>query len=274
MTFAADETSVESGSVIELYKFSYAGETFYYTSADDTFTYSDRDYIPVAGLTRSPITEQSEISQSSLTLTAHPDFEVAKLFEVYPPSDVVDLVIYRVHRGSPTDVIVYWLGRVLNVSWPGGYCELRCESLYTRLRQPGLRRVYSRNCPHALYGSECGANQVSFAENAQLDSVSATQFELVSSDFQIHPDGYYSGGKVVYEYSPGKFERRGIRKHVGNTITITHPIPGLPGDADIVVYAGCDRTQPTCNDRFANGENFGGFPYVPKKNPFGSNSVY
>jgi hypothetical protein len=33
-------------------------------------------------------------------------------------------------------------------------------------------------------------------------------------------------------------------------------------------YPGCDRTRLTCSLKFGNIANFGGFPWVPQKNPF------
>ena len=43
-----------------------------------------------------------------------------------------------------------------------------------------------------------------------------------------------------------------------------YPLPFAPmtGDA-FTVYAGCDHTQGTCQNRFNNLANFRGFPYVP-----------
>ena len=34
------------------------------------------------------------------------------------------------------------------------------------------------------------------------------------------------------------------------------------------IFAGCDRTFETCKDKFSNGINFGGCPYIPTENVF------
>jgi hypothetical protein len=37
--------------------------------------------------------------------------------------------------------------------------------------------------------------------------------------------------------------------------------------------AGCDRTFATCQSKFGNSLNFGGFPWIPVKNPFAGDSI-
>ena len=39
---------------------------------------------------------------------------------------------------------------------------------------------------------------------------------------------------------------------------------------DVDVFAGCDHTVDTCDQKFDNVINYGGWPYVPSKNPFES----
>lgn len=274
MPFQTEETSVEDSSPVELYAFTYPGENFYYTSGPLPVTYDSRDYIPVPGLSRSAITDVGEINKSALSLTAPDTFDVARLFEVAPPSDVVELVVRRLHRGDAADARIIWLGRVLNVSWQSGYSTIMCESLYTRLRSPGLRRIYSRNCPHVLYGAECGASQIAFASVVVMDTVPSSPYELAATGFGTLPAGSLAGGKLIWEPGGGIIERRGIRRHNGTAITLTHPIPGILSTSTVTVYPGCDRTRTICESRFSNLVNFGGFPYIPRKNPFGQSSVF
>lgn len=274
MSFEDFEESTELGQPIELYRFSFQGGTYRYTSSADDVVYDSQTWLQAPGLSRSKVEDTGDISKSSLVLTAPEDFAVAKLFEVFPPSDVVQLEVLRVHRPDLTDGVTLWLGRVLGVTWGVGYSQLDCESLFTRLKQPGLRRIYLRNCPHVLYGNECGLSETTFADDVVLNGLSSDGFELSSPQFTAQPDGYYSGGKLRFEVSPGVFERRGIRTHSGSTVRMTHPIAGLLATSTVTVYPGCDRTRDTCVAKFNNLPNYGGFPYIPEKNPFGSSSVY
>jgi uncharacterized phage protein (TIGR02218 family) len=272
--FAANEVSVESGRPVELYIFSFQGGTFRYTSAGDIIEYDSNSYLPVTGLSRSGIEDTGEISKSSLDLIAPEDFYIASLFEVYPPSDVVELEILRLHRDDLTDAKTFWLGRVINAEWRVGSASLACESLFTQMRQPGLRRAYSRSCPHLLYGADCRASQLSFVESLTAEAIDASGFVITSGIAGTFPAGYFAGGKINLEISPGVIERRGIRTHVGDLLTMTHPISAMvPGDI-FSAWPGCNKTREVCVGRFNNILNYGGFPYIPRKNPFSGSSVY
>lgn len=274
MAFEDYENSTELSEPLELYQFSYQGGTLRFTSDARDHVQSGVTWTRVPGLSRTPIEDTGEISKSSLTLTAPEDFQVSALFEVYPPSDVVELEVFRIQRSDPTDVKTQWIGRVLNASWGVGFSTLTCESLLTRLKQPGLRRIYAKNCPHLLYGSDCRASLIDFEEVVVLEGILSDGFQLLSSTFDTFVDGFFAGGKMEFDFGGGNVERRGIREHVGSLITLTHPIPGLPTTAEISAWPGCDRTKPTCVSKFNNLVNYGGFPYMTQKNPFGQNSIY
>lgn len=269
MPFADYEQSTQSGSPIELYAFGYPGGTFRFTSADRDVELASNTYTQVPGLARSSIDDTSDVLKSTLTITAPEDFLVAALFEVAPPSEVVTLIIYRTHAADTSDAATIWIGRVLNVVWSVGASTLSCESIFTRMRTPGLRRIYSRNCPHALYGSACRAQETLFQDVAVLSGLAAAGFEVSSPTFALAVDGYYAGGKLSYESSPGIVEQRGIRDHSGDTLTLTHPIAALLATSVVTVVPGCDRTKATCIAKFNNLVNFGGFPFIPPRNPFG-----
>lgn len=274
MAFEDYEESVELSQPVELYVFSYQGGTLRYTSDAEDIDLSGVIYQAIPGLSRSEIEDTGDVSRSSVTLTAPEDFAISRLFEVYPPSDVVELSILRYQRADPTDIKVFWPGRVLNATWAVGNSTLMCESLMTRLKQPGLRRPYSKNCPHLLYGADCRASQILHEQSITLDGVGSDGFVLISGDFDAMPDNFFAGGKIEFDAGGGNVERRGIREHVGSAVTITHPISQLLSTSTISAWPGCDRTKATCQSKFSNLDNYGGFPYMTQKNPFGQNSVY
>lgn len=274
MSFDALEKSTESGSPAELYEFAYIGGTTRYTSAAADVVISGVTYTQLNGLSRSAIEDAGDIYKSSLTITAPEDFAVSALFEAYPPSDVVTLALKRVQLADLTDVATIWLGRILNVAWAPGHSTITCESVFSRLKQPGLRRVYARTCPYVLYGDECKATSTSFQETAILNTLSVDGFTLSSATFATHADGFYAGGKLTFDAGGGIIEKRGIRASAAaGTVTITHPIAALTAASTVVVNPGCDHTKTTCQSKFGNLVNFGGFPYIPVINPF-TNSVY
>jgi uncharacterized phage protein (TIGR02218 family) len=276
MSFEQYEESIEGSHAIELYEFAYQGQITRYTSADRNVVVNLVTYTCWEALSRSDIEDSGKnVASANMTITAAPDFPPAQLFAVYPPSDVVNLTIKRVQANDMTDPRVIWAGRVLSVAWPNDSVKMTCQSLFTRLKQPGLRRLYGKSCPHLLYQQgegQCNALAASFRVPVTISSVSG--IDVVSADFATFADGYFVGGKLEIEISPGIYEKRGIQTHVGNTVKMTHAlhtfVPGLTVDA----YPGCDKTIQTCHNKFSNVVNFGGTPYVPIKNPFGNANVF
>jgi len=68
--------------------------------------------------------------------------------------------------------------------------------------------------------------------------------------------------------------RRMILSHVGDTVTLTAAILGLAPGSTVTAFAGCDHTISTCDSKFNNRENFGGFPYFPSINPFAGGPIF
>lgn len=66
---------------------------------------------------------------------------------------------------------------------------------------------------------------------------------------------------------------RMIVGHTGINITLVSPMPSLvPGQA-VRLYAGCDHSTTVCKNRFDNLANYGGFPWIPGKNPFTGDAI-
>ena len=59
----------------------------------------------------------------------------------------------------------------------------------------------------------------------------------------------------------------------GGAVTLSAPIPGLKAGDAFEAYPGCDHTLSTCADKFGNQLNYGGFPYIPVKNPFAGDAI-
>jgi uncharacterized phage protein (TIGR02218 family) len=169
-----------------------------------------------------------------------------------------------------------WSGRVVDSASEGSLRgKLHCEPTLTGFRRLGLTRSYGRACPHVLYSSglrKCNAVKLSFSATANLSSVDDAVIQ--SATFALQPDGYYAGGDFEWQAEGGRLEYRGIRRHEGNEIELTHGIPDLVAGEDVIVAAGCAHDLETCDSKFANSANYGGFPNIPRKNPFGGGSVF
>lgn len=274
MTYDAREKSEQEGAPIELYEFRRNAKTWRYTSAEQNFTLDEEEY-ESANLQRSEISLSSERERDKLTITCPRNFPIAELFRVAPKTDVISLTVKRFHRGDG-ELAVIWKGEVLNAWWKrGGKAELRCDPVTVSLDRNGLQRLCQRNCSWVLYsdklptGEGCGVNKADFKIDTTvtaIDGVVITLAELLSAP--------YAGGFVEKEDADGNFERRFIESADGTDLTLTQPFEDLSPSDTVTVYPGCDHTMETCNDVYDNILNYGGMPFIPAQNPFGSDPIY
>lgn len=266
MTYAANETSNQA-SPIELYHFARGLDNWRYTSYDELISFQSADYEPLA-LGRSDIEWQSEIERSEITITLPRDNLLAAQYIAYPPTEVLTLTIYRQHAYDVSgEYSVYWQGRLLNTEFKGSVCEFTCETVYTSLKRPGLRRKALPQCPHVLYGPQCRANQETYRSIGTLSAIGS--FTLTAPEWGGFSDGYFTGGLIIYD----TFQRREIMDHVGSTITISANLLDVQLGATVSAFPGCAHNMDDCVNKFTNEENYGGFPYFGP-NPFGGRTIF
>ena len=272
MTYSARETSDSQGRPVELYTFNRDYLAWNFTSADrddelDTVKFE------AAVIRRSAIEQGSEMNRSAMKLTVPRSFPIAELYRVSPPSDAITCIVRRRHVGDD-EVATIWTGRVVNVAWTvdGTQATITMEPVFTSMRRNGLRRCYGRLCPHVLYGPDCRAPREEFRVDgvvAEIDGPSVVAVEWAPFD-----PGYFDGGYIEWDVETGIFERRFITSSVAGTLLLASPPDGLAMGAVVRAYPGCDHTLMTCETKFDNVLNYGGTPFVPRKNPFDGSPIY
>mgnify|MGYP001179146653 CR=1 FL=1 len=248
----------------EIYEFLRGEESWFYTPHEFALDFDGRIYAPVQ-MTRSRLALTAEASKSALELTVQSNLPVVRAAMQAAPGDQVMTVLLRVAQRSPWDIGwsiagTRWIGRVLGAQVGEIESTLRCESAHVSLKRVGLRRLYSRKCSHVLYSTHCGAAEV--AATATVESVDARRVVMAG--------GVPAG--VVNALAGGWLETLSGARHMlsssdATSVELLYPVSLQPGDL-VDLVAGCDHTTATCASRFANLDNFGGFPGIPPKNPF------
>lgn len=266
MAYNDNEYSVKAARPQEAYLFDSGSEEWRLTSFDREVTVNGETYTP-APMTRSEPEAGEDSMKSDLTITiaANSDM-VSDMLQSLVEQPVI-VTIYRKHWDDAT-WLTYWKGRLVNFT-PGAETELQCESVFTSMRRPGLRAKYQRLCRHALYSvgegllSLCEVEMADYAVAAKISS--AENVPTIETDLTGYDSSYFKGGflrqgsymyRFIYSVSGG-----------GRYLTLDRPLDLAVG-TDITLYPGCNHTYSTCRDKFNNSINFGGFPWVPNKNPF------
>lgn len=278
-TFLQLEQSSASSVPIELYEFTLGSTTYYYTSTESDITVGSNTYVATQ-LSRSELVESSDLGKNNFTITAPDQFPVSLLFENGPPEGIVTLIIKRVQLGnlSTSQTEVIGMGRITTVDFPPLRSEITLETVFTSIRAAGIHRVYSINCGFTLYGDECKVDKLSYQSTAT--DVTQTGNLMTGSSLNDQDSGYYAGGIAVWQPQAGTYVTRGIKSHTNNgtspgEIEITYEMPNYPsGGATLTLYPGCDHSMSTCINKYDNLDNYGGFPYMTQKNPWGSASIF
>ena len=192
MTYEAFEEGPE-GYPIELYKFDRGiSESYYLTSSDTEIEYQSATYLPIQ-IQRSKVEVNTEIERSSISVDIQRNADLLNNFVQYPPTEIMILTIFRYHANdTPTpEVVVVWQGRVLSCEWSGSKARLECEPVFTSLKRPGLRRRYSAQCPHVLYGLECKLDRFAFDV---LDNLTGVAANVITAPAFAISSQYFRGG--------------------------------------------------------------------------------
>jgi hypothetical protein len=90
-----------------------------------------------------------------------------------------------------------------------------------------------------------------------------------------YSDGYFVGGMLRAPEGTLSY----IIGHVGSSITVqrlSYDLVSSIADGfpfNITLYPGCSHDRATCNSKFNNLLNYGGFDFIPVKNPMDGGSI-
>lgn len=273
MAFEFFERSRNKGSPIELYRFKYGPwetDIIGYTDGEERVELDGTVYVPVP-IKRGSFSVSGTMDKSSLEVTVAPGAEVTELFRVYPPGQVVTLTILRGHREDvEKDYRSIWIGRVLSCSFGPDDNRLACEPMRTTLQRVGLRRHYQYMCPHVLYGPQCRASEANATRRVQIDSVDGRLIVVTGS---LASASYYGGGVIRWTDELSRVNARTIVSATtgpeGGRLLLSGLARGLEAGMTVEALYGCAHNVNACKNVHNNIENYGGYPFIPTKNPLG-----
>lgn len=249
-----------------------------YTDAETPIVKDGITYAPVP-IQRAAITSSGTLDKAMLEVSMVQGEAVGDLFVAYPPSQVLNLIIYQGHvcddPNSLTSYPAIWTGRVLGVQHPPNETKFTCEPVATSMRRPGLRRNYQIPCPHVLYGPSCRANRKRASAASTVVSIANNRVTLANGWQGSKPAAKYAGGMLGWTNADGTLELRTILRVEGNVLFLTAAPQGLSAGGAVTVTLGCNRNMDDCRNLHQNIHNYGGQPWIPLSNPLGfKNNFY
>lgn len=269
MSFNDYETSISAGQSARLYQFDRSGTVVWrYTSADRVIQFDDHEWLPLP-ISDDGIRMTGEASADTMKVTLPGSEPVAQLFRGAPPSEEIFLTV-RDYDAGAQDADVIWVGSVSSVQWPRqDKAELACDSLAASMSRDGLRLRYERACPHSVYDSECRVDNSQHAVATLVVSMDGSTVQLGAvANVEI-----YSGGALAWSVD-GNTELRGIESATAGGFLLIGGTDGLEVAQAVTIYPGCDGTRATCNSRFDNLLNQGGFAHMPGKSIYNGERLW
>ena len=284
MTYLDKEGSIDDGQPVELFRFFNTEESFNYTNGQSEVVFNNQTYIPTV-ISRSDPDLQNVEANRNLTVRLAIDDPFALRYVNTVPASIDEFEIFRQHTtdtGVP-ETINFFAGKVSSVAFEGTKAIVNIQNFGSILQRLVPQQTTRNPCNHILYDSKCAVVDTNFAVSTIVTAISAdgllltvdagtntvpdTGFQLSA---QLTDDATFFTGGFLARASIELRMARAVVDDGGNvaTITVLFPMQTIEVGASLVLFAGCDHKFPTCIAKFANADRYGGFPFIPLKNPF------
>ncbi len=249
---------------VELYAFASNSAQFYLTPHEFDVDLDGNLYKSLA-LERNELALGAEAAKAGLDLKLPPNCDLMRhLLANSLTGDTTSITLRIGRRDTWGDYWwisgTRWMGRVLGVEVADDVARVRCESAQVSLKRIGLRRLYSRKCSHVLYSAACGASPIS--ASALVSNSNGRNVDLDGGT-----PGSVSGGLAGGWLQTPEGARHMILNDYGGGVELLYPV-AIEVGTEVLLTVGCDHSTATCESRFGNLDNYGGFPAIPSKNPF------
>lgn len=241
----------------ELYEFEFENRVVRYYSGESDFELNGKIF-KAAPISRSEISREGGGDDCVLKLSL--DLEPAPLFSAFNPSTNIYVKIYD-EKQTPI-----FFGRVGSVEFDvkRGSASVKVTNLSGVIKSKIPTRTYSVSCSFDLFDEHCCCNKDAFKISliGSKITLEANNTIIKSPDISTRPPQYFNGGYIEFAS-----QRSYIIESAGDYLKLLFPVPNSIKESIIHVYPGCDKTISTCQNKFNNVINYGGFPFVPMRNP-------
>lgn len=271
MSLEQYESSVEEARPVFLYLFTLGTRSWRYTSAATDELTLDGYVWQASAMSHTSVRQTGDSSSDTLTIEAPIGVGPAQVYLLNPPTNPISLRIFQKDAADSQAVAMY-AGEVKQVNFPApGKASIACETLSATLRREGLRFVWQRSCPYALYDPlTCKVNKASYAVSGAITNVDGFSMTV---DSTLTAE-VYAGGFFEFSHPVKGTEFLAIESQTGtNQVRVFGTTADLYPGMTVTLYRGCNRSPSACAS-FNNFNNYGGIPALPGKSPFDSSPVF
>ena len=265
MTYAVKDKSTHDGLPMEFFKFVGPLRTYRFTDQANSETLNGEAYLPLQ-IKRGNIGVSSVVdSQKSLSVSVPSDCSLARDYGQRLTPTALKLTVYRAYRGDDlaTQFAQRFRGEAINYGFENYEFAITFGNILQNDLNKPIREVYYQSiCNHILYDARCKVNKAANTTQSTVVNYSDTAVEVVNDGW---PNGDLRAGSLINMRTG---EERLIIDNLANVITIGYPFVDIVGGDDVQMVRGCNHGATECTVKFNNYVNYGGFLFLPYRNPF------
>lgn len=262
------KTEIANGTIARLLKIACTNGTVYgFTDSDKALTVSGDLYLPAPGLQAVRYTGTSDATVSNQQIGA-------AMVDV-PEQDLAG----GVFDGASLEAswcswvnpalgkVIVFSGELGEVSWDERGFVADIVSFVKALDR-NIGWTYTSSCRHKLFGTtepgrlgSCGISATSFTFTGAVTSIQTNKWKFTTGLTQ--PTAYFSSALLTFTSGNNSGLTVTVKQQVGGVLDLFIPTAFTVQVGDTFsIQAGCDKTLSTCQSKFNNVVNFGGFPHI------------
>jgi uncharacterized phage protein (TIGR02218 family) len=180
------------------------------------------------------------------------------------------LEICEVDLSNLASATVVFVGRLRKPTIEGRKVTMPFASFLDALSPQIPTAEIAPSCNHCLYSAACGVSRAAHRVTATISALSGTQLTITAAGLAGKPAHWYAGG-YIDAGDLGTLETRTVRGSSAAdgddvVIHIDSAFAFATVGSEVRIHPGCDLTPATCDAKFDNFINFGGFGYVTQTN--------
>lgn len=272
----------------ELFQLKHGDKVWNFTSARKAVVHNSIEYLPVRGLQRTAIEDESidkcdtEVTFPQMHLFNTEGEDLAAIFAGKIFYGGVTITILELYQG---ETLVLHKGRVTQPKYDedADTLTLVCETGESYLNRNILTRKFQYSCPNSIYDRWCGLKFEDWSFEVEVTAIDGLKvsFNVVPTqvlDAAGNPMFDEEGQPMMQTKSyPDQWLNLGlmlkggvhtlITTSIANSFTLYRQHVGLAVGDVFPVVPGCDQSKKMCDEKFNNWARYAGHQFIPNSNP-------
>ncbi len=245
------------------------GSVLGFTDHDRALSFDGTTFEPESGLDASEDTSETGFAIGGLEAVGALSSERLTTADLAAGLyDHAQVALWLVNWTTPAERHLLRVGHLGEVAREDGTFRAEVRGLAAELDQPN-GRVFRHSCDADLGDQRCGVDLDDGAWRGTGTVIAASgRRRFTASGLGAFADDWFARGRLAWTSGANQGRAIEVRTHriAGGVATfeLWQAMAGAIGAGDtFAVTAGCDKLFATCQAKFANSENFRGFPHMP-----------